>query len=439
MSGLLRVRVNASVGGPGLDDGIKVVGNIYATSPGGRGRRSVLFPLGASVAPAVFAVEAGSYLVETTLPSGELLTEQVGVDDGGSASVELGAVELGAAAPHDAARAFQHVLGNVLPAPAVPPAQNPTEAPGGPARHHGFPQPAPRAEPARLVRLRTTEPGTLSYRRLNEAAGLAPAGAAAALEAAMEPAGPPEAPVPGGEGFAAIYRFGREPTAGGATVPAREFLLVAAAGHRTLATLPLPWRDVRGRDAEAEVVVHGDPVPATSRISVTVRDPDLATGLAYLAAGNLAKAAAVFAPVDGMLTGAAGPDAVGNPLAAAAAGYLFLGTGSPGRSADWYARLPAISRQAPLLGDPAILEAALRLREATTAREHAAAKEHAKAAFHRGLPVFTPGLAWLTELLAEFPEDPECELMLAEIRRLSWRAEMREPFVVLELGGGRRD
>lgn len=433
MTGLLRVRVNLAAGGPGLEDGVKVVGNIHATAPGARGLRSVLFPLGAQAPPAEFSVEAGSYLVEATLPSGVLLAGQVHVAEGASATVELDAP-----GEPDESRSLQYVLGNVLPVPAppvrIPPAQQDLSA------RHGVPHPAPQAEAPKLVRLRTEASSAASYRRLNELAGLPPADAAAAVQAAMAPTGPPGDPVQAeGDDAVAIYRFPGGTAPAGGPVPSREFLLVEAAGHRLLAVLPAPWLDARGRDTAAEVVVHLRPRPAVSRVSVTVRDPDLTAGLAYLAAGNLAKAAAVFAAAEGLLHAADTAGAVANPLAAAAACYLFLGTGSPGTLAGWTTRVPDLSRQLPLFGDGPILQAALRLREATTARDEEAAMQLAKAAFRRGLPAFTLGLSWLVDLLAEFGDDAESAAMLAQVRRLAWRAEMREAFVVLELGGGRDD
>lgn len=433
MSGLLRVRVNVAAGGPGLDEGIKIVGNIHATAPGSRGQRSVLFPLGTQAPPAEFSVEAGGYLVEATLPSGVLLAEQVHVAEGASATVELEAP-----GEPDESRSLQYVLGNVLPAPAPPVRIAPPQ--GDLPGRYGIPHPSPRTEPPKLVRLRTEASSAASYRSLNELAGLPPADAASAVQSAMVPTGPPEDPVPAqGDDAVAIYRVRGGAAPANGPVPSRDFLLVEAAGHRLLAVLPTPWPDARGRDTAAEVVVHLRPRPAASRVSVTVRDPDLTAGLAYLAAGNLAKAAAVFAAIEGLLYAPGTPDAVANPLAAVAACYLFLGTGSPGTSAGWTDRVPDLSRQLPLFGDGPILQAALQLREATTARDEEAAKQLAKAAFRRGLPAFTLGLSWLVDLLAEFPEDAECEAMLAQVRRLAWRAEMREAFVVLELGGNRDD
>ncbi|WP_345600491.1 hypothetical protein, partial [Thermocatellispora tengchongensis] len=70
-----------------------------------------------------------------------------------------------------------------------------------------------------------------------------------------------------------------------------------------------------------------------------------------------------------------------------------------------------------------------------SAAEAEALKPLLAEAFGRGLPAYTLGLVWLADLLAEFPEDPGCVRMHQQVRRLSWRADMREPFVVLKFEG----
>jgi hypothetical protein len=56
-------------------------------------------------------------------------------------------------------------------------------------------------------------------------------------------------------------------------------------------------------------------------------------------------------------------------------------------------------------------------------------------AFDRGVPVFTLGLSRLIHGLSEFPDDPECVTRLDQARLLSYRVDMREPFVIVGLRG----
>ena len=83
MSGELHVRVQAPLHERDAGSGFRVVGNIYPTggpreaASASAAQREVLLPVGAGVSPAVFPVAPGRYLVEASLPSGELLCEEV--------------------------------------------------------------------------------------------------------------------------------------------------------------------------------------------------------------------------------------------------------------------------------------------------------------------------------------------------------------------------
>jgi hypothetical protein len=74
------------------------------------------------------------------------------------------------------------------------------------------------------------------------------------------------------------------------------------------------------------------------------------------------------------------------------------------------------------------------LRTAQTDEQLDTARDTLLRAFQRGLPIFTLGLSWLIDGLSEFPHHDECRAALQQVRRLSWRVDMREPFVILRTG-----
>jgi hypothetical protein len=427
----LQVRINALTYEGDLDRGAQIAGNIYATGGGGQSRRDVRFPAGTqSVPPATFDVAAGHYVVEAILPSGMVLSEQAQVDAGGAVLVELDAAD----SPYES-YAWQYLVGNVetsaayhsddtVPVPrSVGSRYEPTDvaAIGAPPRVFwcagdaddgvGF---------SPLLDLADSDPAGLFYRFTNSPW----------VDELQWLEGPAVS-----DGMTNLYRFDSSgpPSVLSLSTRRRRFLLVEAESDQFVVTLPTPWIDVRhGLDAVVEVIVNARQSPMGNRIGVAVRDPAIGAGLAYLASGALSHAATLFEDVLGMLY-----DKVQNPPAAAAAGYVLVGTEITQDQTQWDPWIENLHNWFPWMSDGAILRAVRSLRTARSDADVDEARNRLLEAFDRGLPIFTLGLSWLVDALSEFPDDEACSAALDQVRRLSWRVDMREPFVVLRLGANR--
>ena len=434
MTGELHVRVQAMLYEADARTGFTVVGNLYPVTGRGTALREVLLPLGAGVAPAVFPVAPGRWLVEASLPSGDLLCEEVQVTEGSRVPVDLDATD----SPHET-HSWQYVVGNVEPghiyhdASTVPVPNSSGSRSFERLRPTADRDPGPGPAPAGVALSwfgdgGASAPGVAALNVLaEEEATLVPQRLASSLLTVrgrldhVEPATT--------DGTSHLFRFGAGGPTSGLVPGQRQYLTAAAGGDAYLVTLPCPWLTVDGSEAVVEVLVNSRQSPTGSAISVTVRDPAIGAGLAYLANGALARAATVFRDVQAMLYGK-----VMNHLAAAAAGYVLVGTDLAEEPQEWDQWLENLREWFPQLSDGAILWGVRRLRLAQTDEDVEAARQSLVEGFDRGLPAYTLGLSWLIDSLSEFPDDPECAERLEQVRRLSWRVDMREPFVVVRLG-----
>jgi len=423
------VRVNAQAVDGGTTSGAQLAGNIYSVEGAARSRRNVVLPIGEHVTPATFDVDPGRYVVEAALPSGQLLSHEVVVAAGQTVPVEFDATD-----SPNIDLSWQYIVGNVESAEVY---YAETEVP------------VPRSRSAQ-----TTLPGLVA----DEVAGALAVpgvwcsgnahqgiGFAELLEVAE---GQAERvfdsftsaswvdkhddiePVAGDDGLV-LFRFNSDtfPGLSAYDTSGRRFLLVRSVVGRFVVTVPVPWMDVRrGTEVTVEVLVNGRQSPFGNPIAVAVPDPTLGAGLGYLANGALARAATVFGDVEGMLF-----DKMMNPLGAAAGGYVLVGTDTAQQRTYWDDWIDNLDLWFPSMSDGAILRAIRRLRMAQSDGDLSAARGALMSAFHRGVPIFTLGLSWLIDGLSEFPDD-ECKTALQQVRRLSWRVDMREPFVIIRTG-----
>jgi hypothetical protein len=433
MTGLLHVSLECGyAGGPPAGVLTHVVGNIFASDPANPSQRAVAFPMGSTPAPAPFELAAGRYVVEAGLPSGLFLTEDVEVVDGQTTTVQF---DLTTSAPFTS-HTLQYVLGNIESSAVfhnedaypVPNSQG-SRAVGGRDAAQLRPLVPPQAEVAVLSR---AEDEPLGIEDLNQLRQRSPTAATLLLDELLAA---PEPPVPLSPRYtdeqAPIFRLDDETPV---PLPASryQYLRVTAPGEAYLVTAPWSWMDGFGRKMPVEVLLNLRQSPTGSAVSVAVLDPGLGGGLGYLAAGSLDKAAVLFGDVESMVHGK-----VQNPLAAAAGGYVLVGTETTGEIRKWDAWLGNLRAWFPEISDGAILWGARRLRTSRTEAGLAEARTALLEGYHRGLPVYTLGLAWLMDGLSVFSEDPECAAALQEVRQLCWQADMVEPFVVLRLGGDR--
>ncbi|HEU4514130.1 MAG TPA: hypothetical protein VFR87_13575 [Nocardioidaceae bacterium] len=440
MTGQLTVRVHAMMYEADRSDGVRVVGSVIAADHANPSHRDLMIPLGDDVVPTRLDLPPGRYFVEATLPSGDVLSEDVTVNDGASTDVQLRADE----SPQET-HSLQYVLGNVesgpvfwsadvypvphsmgsrsfeqrlTPPPSPPAAVPPTVTSAGFVRVH-----------PEVALLRRASDTRLTCVDLNTLADRTPVEAVAdvqhTLGAAPGTSVQPDVPNP----VAPLYRLTQSSAGAPLSGPGPHYLTVTAADDAYLVTLPLPWTDTDGRDATVEVLVNLRQGPTSSAVSVAVTDPAVGAGLAYMASGHLEKAAAVFRDVREMLLGK-----VSNPLAAAAAGYVLIGTETTSEPQYWDPWLRNLMAWFPTISDGAILCGARRLRSAHDDDEVVEGRRCLLEGYRRGLPVYTLGLSWLIDGLSMFPEDAECAAALQQVRRISFRVNMREPFVILRLG-----
>jgi hypothetical protein len=242
-----------------------------------------------------------------------------------------------------------------------------------------------------------------------------------------QPVGPPDAYDP----FSLLFRF-VGPDRYQPYPPQRYFLIAEGSAETYLVTLPTPWNDARGGRSVVEVLVNLTQSVNGSLIGVTVHDPLIGAGLAYMATGALAKAARVFQDVQAMLQ-----EKLINPFSAAAGAYVLIGTELDNEPRVWDRWLDNLRNWLPQYSDGSVLWASRQLRIARSEDEIRLARDGFVEACERGLPIFTLGLSWLVDGLSQFPGDEECAMWLERVRRVAWRVDMRQPFVVLRLGGPR--
>lgn len=415
-------------------------------------------------------VEPGHYYVETVLPSGEILADDVEVTVGGANSLVLNAEPASSVWLE-----WQSFAGNTL---AIAP-----QAPLGLlARGHAAPRTAARARKAkRKLRARPKEPGTTrrspgAHIEMVIPAVAAPADAGdVALGAPLQwlrqwPRGgepnaidralgwtdlarlaepskgsclvrlnagtePEDVPAFRRDASAAVYRLTTAHIAGAEAIDRqyRERYLVAIPRRRVveLLNLPMPWRDIHtGREVIVEVAVR--PVtPDLFSATTTVRDPDWGALVSYLSAGSLPTVKEIFEKARGYLY-----HKTSNPLAAAAGGYALVGTALTTRAEAWHKWIWNLMHLDESIPDGAILWAQLKLRTRRKPRDVAAAAEALKSAYHRGLPYYSMGIKWLMEGLEQVERnDPEAARMLANVREIAWRTNYQQAFTGLKFSG----
>lgn len=444
MSGV-NIRINASFYEDDVQEGTAVVGNIYSTDKRGAGRRNVMIPMGPYVAAKQIALDAGSYIVEALMPSGIILTNQVSVPEGPSVDVDFDVSD----SPYES-HAWQYLSGNLESSDVYHSATNiPTPRSYGskvltyePA---GVPE-GPEAEPAEDTTpdwaevwwIGGSRESLWGFEALNALAREWPAANIDALFGLVaETASPLLLDEPAvSDGRSHLFRFDQSgpvwPGAGGPQRD-RQFAVIEVGADAFLATLPVPWMSTRQEDVQVELMVSTRQNPTGSAIAVAVRDTVLGPALSYLGNGALTMAGSVFKNVEGMLY-----DKMMNPFAAAAGAYVLVGTVLDRDTHEWHSWVQHLSDWFGWLPDGAILWGTLQLRTATRQGEVDLAREALKSAYARGVPVYTLGLRWLIDGLSEFPDDPDCVAMLQQARELSWRVDMRQPFVVLRTNGRRK-
>jgi len=226
----------------------------------------------------------------------------------------------------------------------------------------------------------------------------------------------------------------------------RHYLFVRSQGiPAQYCVLPVPWMqaDFHG-EAAAQVLVRSIAVnpevsPATDpgyRISVTVHDHVVGSIISYLGTGKLQAAATIMKKAIEMLE-----EKVANPMAAAAGAYVLLGTEDLSQPKDWHDWVGNLMKWFPWLPDGAIQHAWLKMNQQDSERNLFEARASLLEGYRRGLPFYSKGVGMLRDGLALFANDAraagepdkEIEAALKLVRQLALRTNMRQPFATVLL------
>lgn len=212
----------------------------------------------------------------------------------------------------------------------------------------------------------------------------------------------------------------------------RHFVVVPRLGSVELVSLPMPWKVLTGsRDADIEIVVQEPAEPAEFCASAIARDEEFGMLLAYLSSGALPTARDMAERAKEMLYHKGK-----NPFAAAAGGYALVGTASQASKREWHDWVENLMNRFPRVPDGAIQWGQLRMRMRRSASDLKEAREAFKLAYRRGLPFYSMGVRWLLdglELVSR--DDDEAAEMLKKVRQIAWRTNYQQAFTILRLGG----
>ena len=374
-------------------------------------------------------VEPGRWWVEATLPSGEVIVDEVTVRRDEDAMLTLRPSE---GSPHEWL-GWQHLVGNIEGRQTLTHIiEAATRDPIGYAElvENTLNTYLPRA-PTAGQSSRTDpfanagEPAVRLYHRSGPT--LRGRDAWSGILAATATDSPPLLPFAGsdGEGLR-TYRFAASPERG-----ARDFAIVEWGAERLAASLPLPWPDVAGQRSpmEVELMVRMHPLDKSIHLGVAVLDSSFGTLAGLMTASSLPKARIFVEQARDLLFAK-----LNNRLAAAAGGYVLLATGESPRDAAWHNWIENLANSFPDLPDGAVLKATQRLRYPN---DHAC-YDHAKTslfdAFERGIPYYSAGVAWLLDGLTMFAEeDPEAEERMKLVHKVAQRLDISQAFTVIRL------
>jgi len=233
----------------------------------------------------------------------------------------------------------------------------------------------------------------------------------------------------------AIYRVVRGPggVSNATSLPGtmhRAFMTLTRGDAVELVSLPTPWPlSYQGREAVVEIVVDQTIAASEFATSITVRDDRLSVLLGFLASGALGAAREIAETAKDFLE-----DKQVNSLAAAAGAYALVGTVRDTQTHNWHAWVRNLSSWFPQMPDGAIQLAQLDLRLRRTPADLDNARQWFKKAYHRGLPFYSMGIRWLLDGLEKLGRsDPEAETMRKAVHRLAWRIHPVSPFTIIRL------
>jgi hypothetical protein len=362
-------------------------------------------------------VAPGRWLVEATLPSGEIVAEEVMVPNNKSVPVTLCSYER---SPNPWL-SWQHLLGNVEGVGSLKGIVEHDHVDDINITQGGHPWLARGEEP--VVRQTLDVPsgyGSAWTRMLKS----------------EQSTGPTCLPVMTlDESATWLYRFENinEGTLGFAS-GRRRFADVVWGTHRYLVSLPLPWPG-RGPNGpvSVELMLRIRPSEGTAQIGLAVLDEEFGSLSGLMTTSTLPQAAVAVKQAQNMLFAK-----MQNPLAAVAGGYILLSTADSNEH-DWHRWIENLERRFPGIPDGAILKGSLRLR---CPHGNKSAPMEARASFleaySRGIPYFSAGVSWLLDGLTLFADDRGIAAKTKRVQRVAQRMDVSQAFTVIKLDSERR-
>jgi hypothetical protein len=385
-----------------LRDG--TVANVYALDRDRQknSRRYIAVPVGKGESFARVELESGRYLIELLLPSGDILSEEAAVETDRWSRIEF--KEQGTA--HEW-HSWQNLLGNLESASTY---RKSAIVPASPME----------------VRELHDQGGSPSGGRIwNLLSDLVRDAIAPTPPIVCSRIGSHSNPLTStfSDEATRIYRLG----SGSGRPTDRQYVLASLQSSLELASVPLPWSTLGGTLVPVELFIRiGEGNKMTMAFSVL--DQYLGAALGYMARGALQSAIHLINQGDMMDILF---DKRESPLAAAAAGYLLLGTQKVTEPAKWHTWIQNLMELFPWLPDGAIQYAWLRLKHGLSPQNVSDARQALTEAYNRGLPYYSLGLQWMVDSFTLLGE--EVGGMSAAVQRVAWRTNMSQPFTTISL------
>jgi hypothetical protein len=436
----LRLRVDKYVEDDG-DIPPQILATIYSVGPasGNRAKKVVrreMVPISHQSSHArELDLKPGHYFVEVTMPSGEILSENVELSSGREQDLVLNAED----SPHEWL-SWQHLVGNVG---AVQRAAQEFIAP--PRGVHFFSQPAPTtgvADAFRAEWLTKPMPGLALAESpapdVWQALAKLPSSTTLVSQKLNSGHTAKRIPLVVSDPVSAVLRLVYDTASSNDAFPVhsknnREFLAVRHRDRYELVSLPMPWRIMAsgGRQAVIEAVVTQPFSPDDFATSLAVRDSRLGVLLGFLASGSLGPAREIAQISQKLLY-----YKIENPLAAAAGAYAMVGAVTDSKKQDWHQWVRNLATRFKQIPDGAVLLAMLHLRLRRGHADISEAHNWFKTAYRRGLPFYSLGIRWLLTGLEKFATaDSEAESMRKAVHNIAWRIHPQSPFTIIGLGG----
>ncbi len=411
MASGLKLRVMKNLNGADLPAN-GVIANVYALDPekAQSTKRNIVIPVG-FVDYKQVTLDPGKYLVEAVMPSGDILSKEATAQADSWTEVDLEA--------ENSAHEWQGVhnlLGHVE-------SDEPYYRTRSVEVFRGL---GPQLE---VWQIKTPPPqltgGHQMWQTLADWIKAEPQTVLSDLQASLTPSTPKEH-----DASTELHSFFMDARGLQTQHLPRWYSLISDGKAMRFLSLPIPWFNLKTEEElPVEVLVQHSKDDLTASFSIP--DMDLCTALGYMSRGSMRAAAQLVDQAEAvdMLF-----QKFTNPLGAAGAAYILLGTEPLTDRRPWHDWVENLMKYFPWLPDGAIQYAWLQLRQSPTKANRDRAREALITAFRRGLPYYTLGLQWMIDGLTLLGEDDqEAQRMLRLVQQISWRSDTSQAFTSIAL------